>query len=453
MLNAILHSIDEGIHAVDRNGMTVYYNRIAAEHDGLDVHDVLGKPLLSVFPSLSEETSTLLQVMARGEPIYNQPQTYRNMKGKLIDTVNTTLPLYSEGEIIGSLEIAKDLSRVKDLSLKLLDLQAKVDDRSAKAKKVTGNERLYTFDHIHSSSDEMKELIHKAEKVAHTSSPVFVYGETGTGKELLVQSIHNASQRRNQPFISQNCAAIPASLLESILFGTAKGSFTGAEEREGFFELAHGGTLFLDEVHTLPVELQAKLLRVLEDGIVRRVGSNQSYQTDVRIITASNENPEKLLSENRLRADLYYRLNVVSFRLPPLRERRSDILLLTEHFISMFNYKFNKLLAGISKETEAVLVSYDWPGNIRELKHAVEAAMNISDTDTIELNHLPSYISARKSQNHYCGMSLKDEVEKHERSLIERALKQTDGNVKKTARILNVPRQTLQYKISKYHLE
>ncbi|TMW73508.1 sigma-54 interaction domain-containing protein [Alteribacter natronophilus] len=454
MINAILEGIDEGIHAVDREGITVYYNRIAAEHDGLEVSEVLGKPLLEVFPSLSAHTSTLLQVMEKGEPIYNQPQSYRNVKGKLIDTVNTTIPLYADNTIIGSLEIAKDLSRVKDLSLKLLELQAKADDRSAKARKISGNERLFTFDHIITASASVKDLIQKAEKISHTTSPVFVYGETGTGKELLVQAIHNASPRRHQPFISQNCAAIPSSLLESILFGTARGSFTGAVEREGFFELAHGGTLFLDEIHTLPLDLQAKLLRVLEDGVVRRVGSSGSYMTDVRIITASNENPEDLLADKKIRPDLYYRLNVVSMRLPSLRERKNDIPILARHFISMFNYRFNRLVTGASKEAEEALMQWNWPGNIRELKHAIESAMNIAEGDLIEAGDLPPFLldgygRAASVQSR----SLKEAVSEHEKVLIEKALRETDHNVKKAAALLQVPRQTLQYKITKYRLQ
>ncbi|WP_342664047.1 sigma-54 interaction domain-containing protein [Alteribacter aurantiacus] len=451
MLKAILNSIDEGIHVIDQDAKTIYYNQIAADHDGLNVSDVIGKPLLSVFPSLKEETSTLIKVMKTGEPIFNQHQTYRNMKGQLIDTVNTTIPIFVAHKLIGSVEIAKDMSRVKDLSLKLLDLQAKIDDRSTKAKQMTHDKVSFEFDHILSQSNEIVQIKKQAKKVAKTNSPVFVYGETGTGKELLVQAIHNHSPRRNRPFISQNCAAIPATLLESILFGTVKGSFTGAEEREGFFELAHGGTLFLDEVQTLPMELQAKLLRVLEDGIVRRVGSNRSFSTDVRIIAATNENPEDLLQKKLMRPDLYYRLNVVPLELPPLRKRKSDIPLLVDHFISTYNFKFNKLVSKIDNKALQSLKSYLWPGNVRELKHAIEAAMNIAD-EHITYEDLPFHIQKAHLPHTSTTSSLKEKVDAYEAQMIQETLQETGGNVKRAALLLNIPRQTLQYKLIKYNL-
>ncbi|WP_096188716.1 sigma-54 interaction domain-containing protein [Evansella halocellulosilytica] len=337
MLEAILQSIDEGIHVINRDGITIYYNEIAADHDGLEKKDVIGKPLLEVFPSLSSSTSTMLKVVKTGKPIYNQPQTYRNIKGKLIDTINSTIPVIVNQEVLGAVEIAKDYSRIKELSKKLIDLQSEMNERKTKPQVVEQKQPHYTFSNILSSNEKMMSIIEKAKLAAKTTSPILVYGETGTGKELFVQSIHNASKRSLGPLISQNCAAIPPSLLESILFGTTKGSFTGAENKEGLFELAHGGTLFLDEIHTLPFDLQAKLLRVLEDGIIRRVGSTTTIQTNVRIITATNEPPQKLIHDETLRKDLYYRLNVVSISIPPLRERIEDLPELISFFMNEFH--------------------------------------------------------------------------------------------------------------------
>ncbi|WP_096434953.1 sigma-54 interaction domain-containing protein [Alteribacter populi] len=456
MLKAILNSIDEGIHVINKEGKTIYYNEIAADHDGLSMDDVIGKPLLDVFPSLSSETSTMFTVLKKAQPIYNQHQTYRNLKGKLIDTVNTTIPIIVENHVIGAVEIAKDLSRVKDLSQKLLDLQAKVNNRSIKAKEINLNEVKFHFSHIQSASPKMNKIKKQAEQAAATNSPIFVWGETGTGKELLVQAIHHASPRREKPFITQNCAAIPSSLLESILFGTTRGSFTGAVDREGLFELSHGGTLFLDEIHTLPFDLQAKLLRVLEDGIVRRVGSNKSFLTDVRIIAATNEDPTQLLADQKIRADLYYRLNVVSFHLPPLRERKEDISLLTEHFVSTYNYRFNKLISCVDKGTAMMFQNYAWPGNIRELKHVIEAAMNMVNGNEIKQEHLPTHFTqssdSTSPQIPKIIPSLKDTVEQFESAVIKEKLLEAKGNVKHTAQLLNIPRQTLQYKIEKYDL-
>ncbi|MCD8508611.1 MAG: sigma 54-interacting transcriptional regulator [Bacillus sp. (in: Bacteria)] len=460
MLKAILSSIDEGIHVVDSRGVTIYFNKIAAEHDGLKSEEVIGKPLLKVFPSLSEQTSTMLKVIETGKPIYNQHQTYRNINGKLIDTVNTTIPIIVNEKVLGAVEIAKDYSRIKQLSNKLIDLQTKIDRRQTKAAAINDDQAFYCFHDI-LTDDEKNETTFKESKKEwqKTSSPLFVYGETGTGKELLVQSIHHASPRKNRPFISQNCAAIPETLLESTLFGTTKGSFTGSENREGLFELAHGGTLFLDEIHTLPYDLQAKLLRVLEDGVIRRVGSNKSIKTDVRIIAATNEFPEFLLEKEVIRKDLYYRLNVVSLSLPPLRDRMGDLEQLITSFISFFNIEFNKKVVGTSREARKFLETYHWPGNIRELRHCIEAAMNIVEGDHIKVDDLPEEIivhtNDQTQMKHLTisdDLNLKDAVAALEKELIHKKLMETDGNVNKAAKLLNVPRQTLQYKISKYNL-
>lgn len=463
MLKAILTSIDEGIHVVDRHGKTIYYNKIAADHDGMNPKEVIGKPLLDVFPSLSPETSTMLSVMKTGTPIYNQHQSYRNVNGRFIDTVNTTIPIIVNDDILGSAEIAKDYSRVKDLSNKLIELQTKMDKRLEKPKDVSKYNTIYQFTDILTNNPTMEMVINRAKKIAKTDSPVMVYGETGTGKELLVQGIHHDSTRSHAPFISQNCAAIPSSLLESMLFGTMKGSFTGAENKEGLFELAHGGTLFLDEIHTLPFDLQAKLLRVLEDGVVRRVGSHKALQTDVRIITATNEPPEILVRDEFLRKDLYYRLNVVSLSIPPLRERLNDVSLLVDAFLHHFNHRFKLKVTGVDAETLNKLYKYDWPGNIRELRHAIEAAMNIADTNLLTIEHFPPYLSQLGEQEQVASptvksptliikQGLKQTVEDFEKDIIYSAYIQQNRNVQKTAKTLEIPRQTLQYKLVKYNL-
>src|SRR5699024_8683313 len=277
---------------------------------------------------------------------------------------------------------------------------------------------------------------------------------TGTGKELFVQSIHNASTRQSKPFIAQNCAAIPATLLESVLFGTVKGSYTGAMDRPGLFELAHGGTLFLDEINSMPLDLQAKLLRVLENGRVRRVGDVKEYTLHVRIITAMNEPAEKSIQESRLRRDLFYRLNVVHFHIPPLRERKDDISLLTNHFIKKFNFQFNKLVTGVSDEVLKKFHEFSWPGNVRELEHAIESAMNLVEEDILQKEHLPEHIMATSDENKKLSptLSLKETLKQTETELIEQALKQTNHNVLQAAKLLKIPRQTLQYKIEKLEL-
>lgn len=457
VLSAILKAIDEGIHVVDLHGNTIYYNEIAAKHDGMTVKEVLGRPLLSVFPSLSEQTSTLLKVMRTSKPIYNQTQVYVNVHGEQIETINTTLPIRVDGEIAGAVEIAKDYSRIKNLSESLLDLQKKMNGQTNKRRKNPSGTQ-YTLDSLLTVNPELMEVKKEAKKLAKSDSPIMVFGESGCGKELLVQGIHHASLRPNGPFIAQNCAAIPESLLESILFGTSKGSYTGAVERPGLFELADGGTLFLDEIHMMPIELQAKLLRVLEDGHVRRIGSTESSFVNVRIIAAMNIHPKKALEMQQIRADLFYRLNVLTFKLLPLRERKEDLIFLTNHFVQLFNGIFKKRIKGANRELMSLFHTYNWPGNVRELKHTIEYMMNVCEQEFLTENDLPVMLkqhfqSTAGKTSSYKSLSLRTNLLQLEMDLISDALRQTDGNIKQAAKILDIPRQTLQYKIQKLQIE
>ncbi|MDM5331369.1 sigma 54-interacting transcriptional regulator [Neobacillus sp. CF12] len=448
VLSAILKTIDEGIHVVNTEGKTIFYNEVAARHDGMDVKEVQGKHLIDAFPSLTENSSTLLRVIKTGKPIYNQTQVYVNMHGTRIDTINTTLPIFVDKEIIGAVEIAKDYSRMKQLAESLLDLQKNVNKNS---KKKTLKNVKYTLDDLKTVNPTFQNMKNEARKLAKSDSPILVYGESGTGKELFVQGIHHASLRGDGPFIAQNCAAIPETLLESILFGTAKGSYTGAVERKGLFELADGGTLFLDELHTMPIELQAKLLRVLEDGMIRRVGSAQNIAVEVRVIAAMNVHPNTALQNQKLRSDLYYRLNVFTFSLLPIRDRKEDILFLTHYFITFFNQKLHKRIKGAEKKLESFFMSHPWPGNVRELKHCIEYMMNVCEGEFLRMDDLPIMMKqqAAPSEKVDKDLSLRKNMEVLEKQLIDKALNLTDGNINQAAKLLEIPRQTLQYKIKK----
>jgi arginine utilization regulatory protein len=285
-----------------------------------------------------------------------------------------------------------------------------------------------------------------------------IYGATGTGKELFVQAIHNYGLRRNKPFVAQNCAALPETLFESILFGTVKGAFTGASDKPGLFELAHGGTLFLDEINSMPLNLQSKLLRVLQDGVVRRIGGIKDIKVDVRIIAAMNVEPTYAISNKHLREDLFYRLNVMSIKLILLCDRKEDIPLLTEYFIKKYNNLLNKSVQGVTKDVEILFSMHNWPGNVRELQHVIEASMNIVSSGKIDVKHLPIYLNeVFNDDKKVCEMDeikpLNDVVEMVERNMIKKALEKSGGNVTKASKLLKVPRQTLQYKIYKYGLE
>lgn len=451
VLASILKSIDEAIHVVNIEGISIFYNEVAAKHDGLNVDEVLGKPILSVFPSLNEKTSTLLNVLKTKQSMYNQPQSYVNLHGKKIETINTTLPIFDQGEIIGAVEIGKDYSRIKQLYERLLDLE-----RGIKQSKVVKKQVQYTLDDIKTINPAFNQLKEVAKKLAGSNSPMIVYGESGTGKELFVQGIHFASNRSGAPFVAQNCAAIPTNLLESILFGTAKGSYTGAIDRQGLFELANGGTLFLDELHALPIELQAKLLRVLEDGVVRRVGGTKNVSVDVRIIAAMNLHPLKAVEQNKLRHDLFYRLNVLSFELLSLRERKEDILFLASHFIKHYNQVLHKSVSGLHPDIQSIFLDYSWPGNVRELKHTIEYMLNISNQEWLQVEDLPVFLKQNKAKLQkvqYDNLSLRKHLDECERKFISKALLRSNGNIKQAARLLEIPRQTLQYKMKKYSAE
>jgi len=450
----ILDYLEEGVHIIDKNGIIVYYNKFAQGIDGIEREKVVNRHLLEIYPSLTEETSTLLTVIRTGEPIYKKEQTFLNYKGEKITTINSSIPITSKGKILGALEISKDITTVREMSEKIVDLQNKLynNKKETTSQNKAKESAQFTLLDIVGENKEMMRLKSLALKAAESDVSVLVSGDTGTGKELFVHSIHNASTRKYKPFITQNCAALPGNLLEGILFGTIKGGFTGAEDRPGLFELANKGTLFLDEINSMPLELQSKLLRVLQDGNIRRLGATNTINVDVRIIAATNMSPEEAIERRQLRRDLYYRLNVVTFEIPQLKDRKDDIPILVNYFIDKFNLKFNKNVKDISKEVLHIFNNYEWDGNVRELEHLIEGIISISDIETIELKDLPYKFRQKKKDTNIYESSLAEVLEDTERTIIREALKQTDHNVTKTAELLKIPRQTLQYKINRLGL-
>ena len=458
-LKKMLEHISDGVQIVDEKGHLIYCNRNSALLDDINITDSIGKHITEIYPSLKEEESTLLNVLAKGKPILNQEQSYRNYKGKVIATINSTLPIIENGHIQGAVEISRNITPYKELSERYLDLQSslKGDDHEVLSSKETAT---YHFEDIVTQHAEFNRIKRVAEKAAKTDIPVLIYGETGTGKELLTQAIHNSSRRSTRPFIAQNCAALPGSLLEGILFGTVKGGFTGAVDRPGLFELADKGTLFLDEINSMPLELQAKLLRVLQDGKIRRVGDTKERIVDVRIIAATNVEPNFAIEHGQIRRDLYYRLNTVTLWIPKLSDRREDIALLTAFFLNKYNRLLFRRVSGVSDEVMQLFQVYHWEGNVRELEHVIEGAVNFADSDTIEWDDLPPNLRIYKQAHtmdtavsEKTAMNLEEILEKAERNAIETALASCQGNVTKASKWLSVPRQTLQYKIKKYNIE
>ena len=451
-IDTILDCLEEGIHIIDSNGTIVYYNSFAQRIDGIDRDKVRGQHLLEIYPSLTEESSTLLTVIRTGRPIFKKDQTFINYKGEKITTINTSIPIRGNNKILGAIEISKDITYVRKMSEEIVELQSKLYNSTDKLEYEEEEDTAeFGFNHIIGKNSRIMELKSLALKAAKTDVSVMVSGDTGTGKELFVQAIHNESRRRKKPFIAQNCAALPANLLEGILFGTAKGGFTGAEDRPGLFELADGGTLFLDEINSMPIELQSKILRVLQDGKFRRVGAIDTKDVDVRIISAINTSPEEALREKQLRRDLFYRLNVVSFEVPNLRDRKDDIPILTDYFIRKFNKRFKKNVRGLDPTVREIFQDYSWDGNVRELEHLLEGIISIIDVNIIGIDELPMKFKQYELVEE--DQSLNDKLELKEKELIKESLLKTENNVTKAAEILKIPRQTLQYKIKKLNIK
>ena len=318
----------------------------------------------------------------------------------------------------------------------------------------------YSFDNIISADGKMQDVFKLVSKVLDNDITVLIYGESGTGKELIARAIHYNGRRKDKPFVVVNCASIPRELLESELFGHERGSFTGAHQRKlGKFELAKDGTIFLDEVGELEMLLQAKLLRVIQQKEFERVGGTELIKTNVRIISASNRDLKQAVEEKQFREDLFYRLNSFPISIPPIRQRRSDILVLTEYFVEEFNKKLQKNIKGFSKKALKLIYEYDWPGNVREMENTIERCMIISENDTLDIDDLPQHIKAADTSmiaDHQSVMFTDDNIipfEKIKEKSIRHALKVTGGNIVEAARKLQLGRATIYRLMEKYGIE
>ncbi|MFC7393474.1 sigma-54 interaction domain-containing protein [Scopulibacillus cellulosilyticus] len=447
----LLDEIDVGIHVINEEGKTIVYNQKMTEIEAMDRDDVLDKDILDVFKFENDADSTLLDALKNGKATRNVKQTYYNNRDKEITTINNTFPITVESGKTWAVEIASDVTKL---------------ERVIKENVLKKRNTKFTFDQIIGESEAISEVIDEAKRATRTSSSVLLVGETGTGKELFAQSIHNGSNRSQAPFISQNCAAIPDSLIESLLFGTKKGAFTGAVDSPGLFEQANGGTLLLDEINSLNPGLQAKLLRVIQDKTVRRVGDTKDKEVDVRIIATINEDPVEAISNGHLRKDLYYRLSVVTLFIPPLKDRKEDIELLVEHFIEKYNTLFQMNVTGVSGEVKQLLFQHDWPGNVRELEHLIEGTMNlIVDEELITDTHLPMRIRKKRqinneqmpsnradlvSEKNHDSKALKDKIDEVEKLYIQQILSENGHNISRTADVLGISRQSLQYRLKKF---
>jgi arginine utilization regulatory protein len=462
LFDLILDQLEEGITVIDEHGTILFYNRKAGEVETIEPESIKNKRVQDIW-NVDEKTSTLLTSL-RTRRTLNHRETQFSTNGKAITSLARTFPLILDGNIEGAMEISKDITEQKQLSETIMQLQKQVkgDPEALSPVPSQNNNTRFQFENIVFSSREMAQSVEQARRSARSKSNILIVGETGTGKELFAQSIHNESPRKNKPFIAQNCAALPESLLESLLFGTAAGSFTGAVDRPGLFEQAHNGTLMLDEINSMSTNIQAKLLRVLQERKVQRLGSAKVIDIDVRVIATMNEEPLEAISNGRLREDLFYRLGVVNLVIPPLRNRKDDIRVLIEFFINKHAGQLDVSVDGLEPDIYQYFANYHWPGNVRQLEHVIEGCLNlVYDEHTIGFEHLPPIFKNKIQQNegtivkdqplHYSG-SLPEQIEKLERIMIGKAMDSTKGNITKAGEQLGISRQNLNYKLKKYQI-
>ncbi|HHY78304.1 MAG TPA: sigma 54-interacting transcriptional regulator [Clostridiales bacterium] len=449
MLVAVFNATQDAISVVDKNGIGIMVNPAYTKITGLSEKDVLGKPATV---DIAEGESVHMKVLATKKPVKGALlKVGPNRKEVLVNAA----PIIVDGELIGSVGVLHDITEMNKLSEELR--QAKQIIRKLEAK--------YTFDDIEGNNPELLNAVEKAKKAAETSVTVLLIGESGTGKEIFAHAIHNASDRKYKQFVRVNCAAIPQSLLESELFGYEEGAFTGAKKggKKGLFEEANGGTIFLDEIAEINVETQAKLLRVLQEKEIMKIGGIKPISVDVRVIAASNVDLENAVKQGKFRKDLYYRINMYPIKLPPLKERRGDIEILAKFFIKKYNQEYGRNIEGIDDEALEKLMEYDWPGNVRELENIIgRAIINMKITDKIiEKRHLPKFelgdgkISAPLDVDfsEWQPMTLDELIEKVEKEYISRVLKSCNSNKTQAAKILNISLRNLYYKLEKYNLK
>lgn len=429
----ILDSIADGVFTVNADWRITSFNRAAEKITGVSRKEAIGQLCKDVLKAdICEKSCCLRKTMKTGEPIVDKKIYIINAEGhRLTVSISTALLRNKKGALLGAVETFRDISIEEDLRKAI-------------------NEK-YSFEDILSKNHRMRQLFDILPDVAASASTILIEGESGTGKEMVARAIHNLSPRKKQPFVAVNCGALPDTLLESELFGYKAGAFTDAKkDKPGRFKTAENGTLFLDEIGDVSPSVQVKLLRVLQEKIYEPLGSTQSIEHNVRIITATNKNLEELVRERHFREDLFYRINVFKINLPPLRERMEDIPLLIDHYIARFNAIQKKNISGISEEAMSLLMSYTYPGNIRELANIIERAFILCKTDFIEKKHLPEMLSLQKSPTD-CGNQ--GSLQEVQTNYLLGLLRQNNWNRPKTAKQMGIHKSTLYRKLKALGIE
>ncbi len=436
LFELIFDSVAEGIFTTDINCRITSFNRAAEKISGFSRAQAIGQYCFDIFRTdLCHRQCALRNTLSQRIPISNIRVNILTRDGvKKPISVSTSILHNKAGRVNGAVEIFRDLSSLEELR-----------------KQAVGSK---TFENIVSRNPEMHEIFELIPDVAQSECSVLVQGPSGSGKELITRSLHQLSPRRDKPYIRVNCAALPANLLESELFGYVKGAFTDARrDKPGRFVLADGGTVLLDEIADMPLPLQAKLLRVLQEGEVQPLGSTRTLSVDVRVISSTNRPLKQMVEQGQFREDLYYRLNVIAIDLPPLSRRREDIPILIDYFIQQLRYKTGKPIQNVDDEVIDHLMNYDFPGNVRELENLIEHTFVLCKSETIELQHLPRYLFESPPPREKPQTKPVTSLGQAEKQVIEDSLREHNGNKQKTAEALGIHRSTLWRKICAYGID
>lgn len=457
----IIDDLNDGVLLTDRHGTILIYNKAMEELEKRKKEDMVGKKIWNAYGYKDEDKSEHMKVFKSKDPIINRYKAHAYNNGSPIYKSYSTLPIELEGGVWGVYTISKNETKLRSLLSEIADLKRQFNEIDPEDREIRSNGTRYSFADIVGSSEKTKKVIREAQAVSWLDNSILLVGETGTGKEVFAQSIHNYGKRRQEPFIGINCSAIPENLLESILFGSVKGAYTGALDSSGLFEEAGRGTLFLDELNSMPISMQTKLLRVLQERSFRRVGGKDNYHIKCRVVSAMNEDPYKLIKEGKLRQDLFYRISGYNIYIPSLIDRDNDIFDLSKYYIYKYNSTMNKNISDVSLELKELMKDHKWPGNVRELSHFIENIMIRTDEREaiLKVENIPDYIievmkpKIKKEEIKEEDVRLEDRLDRIERSLILEELERKGWNVSASAKSLGVSRQSLIYRMKKFKIE
>lgn len=452
----ILDHVNQGIYITDETEGMIWVNKTILKNEEATLEELVGKKEYELWPDMYPASTNRYKIYP-GHPAKEFMLSFFSKNGEKHDVLTKSYPYFINNKLKYIYSIGNDASYSDRRIARILEYRNKYLKKQEKQP----NGTYFTFDDFIGVSPQVKNMLRVAKKVAIKNVPVTIWGQTGTGKEIIAQGIHNASLNRMGKFVAVNCAAIPENLLESMMFGAVKGAFTGAVDSKGLLEEAAGGTLFLDEINSMPLFLQSKLLRVLQEKSFTRVGDTRSIEMTCRILCATNQRPQQLVEDKLLREDLYFRLSVVTLQIPPLKARKQDIPYLTRHFIEKLNNESGMNIEDIDKKTKEAFEHYDWPGNVRELEHIIEYMMNVT-TEEKQLSHkdMPPYLldelrehSSLSATSYSRGQSLSEIMEQYEKKVLKEALHAHGSNVAQCARSLGIRRETLYYRMHKLGID